>query len=140
MTMKSTMLSNGPFVRTLRCAHSCTSSLTHSGAHGKSVFVYEMSTSNYFNFDPLCAPPSPRLTPASSTVPAFVNSSLTVDRRTAKRGEDAHVECHVGGDAPLAVTWDLLGHGFTKEQQSRLKVRGREGDKLILNHLLELTG
>ena len=56
------------------------------------------------------------------TVPAFVNSSLTATKRTAKRGEDAHVACFAAGDAPLVVTWDLLGHGFTKEQQSRLKV------------------
>ena len=43
------------FTHALRCAHSFTCSLTHSRAHRKDVFCYEIE----FSFNPLCPSPLP---------------------------------------------------------------------------------
>ena len=53
------LLRTARFARALRCAHSFARSLTHSGAHGKEVFVYEMNASISYHLKPLCSAPSP---------------------------------------------------------------------------------
>ena len=41
------------FARALCCAHSFAHSPTHSGAHGKAIFVYELNAPILYSFSPL---------------------------------------------------------------------------------------
>ena len=48
------------FARELRCAHSFPRSLTHSEAHGKEIYAYELNASISYIFNPLCSGPRDR--------------------------------------------------------------------------------